>query len=126
MERSSKRPQRRVVVPCPDRVRAIHGRAFGWLEARLQREGWLALLGLDAVAVYALLCLAADRQGVSYYRRDSLARTFGVDFTQIDAALERLVDLNLVGFEPFHRDAVDGFHQVLSLPAGPPRRRRRT
>ncbi len=38
---------------------------FGWLDARLWRDGWLEVLTAEDLAVYAFLCLVADRQGVS-------------------------------------------------------------
>jgi len=97
----------------------VSGRAFGWIDARLRR-GWLELLPPDALATYVFLCLAADRQGVSFYRRDRIGLALGLGDAEVAAALRRLRQLDLVAYAPFSAHAVDGFHQVLALPAAPP------
>ena len=112
---------RRVVVPRPDRVRHLQGVAFGWLDARLLQDRWLPAVPAPALAVYAFLCLAADRQGVSFYRRDRIGGALGLDDHEVARALARLRELDLVAYAPFRPHTVDGFHQVLSLPtSGPP------
>ena len=121
MEKERRR-RRRVVVPRPDRVRRIEEVAFGWLDARLFREGWLEVLSPEDVAVYVFLCLAADRQGISWWRRDRVGRVLGLDDRQVRQALGRLYDFDLLAYRPFGPHASDGFHQVLSVrPGGPPR-----
>lgn len=105
-------------VPRPDRVRTLRGVTFGWLDARLLRAGWLRALSLEALGVYGFLCLAADRQGVSYYRRGRIGEELGLDERQVARALTELVTQDLVAYAPFHAGAPDGFHQVLALPAG--------
>ena len=65
----------RVVVPRPDRVRQIERRAFGWLDAKLHHHKWLEVMTAEDIAVYVFLCLAADRQGVSWWRRDRIGRS---------------------------------------------------
>jgi hypothetical protein len=119
----SNRPRRslRVVVPRPDRVRTLDHVTFGWLDARLQHDGWLRVMTPQALSVYTFLCLAADRRGVSFYRRDRIARELGLDDGELSATLVRLCELDLVAYRPFHPGAADGFHQVLSVPVdGPP------
>lgn len=112
---------RRRVVPRPERVRRLGpGVAFGWIDERLRRDGWLEALTPSALAAYVFLCLAADREGVSFYRRDRIGRALGLDDAEVARALRRLRDLDLVGYAPFGAHAVDGFHQVLSLPPGGP------
>jgi len=88
------------------------------------KNGFVAmplLLTPEALAIYTFLCLAADRRGVSFYRRDRIARELGLDDVDTAAALQRLRDLDLVAYAPYRTGAADGFHQVLSLPAGGPR-----
>lgn len=123
-ERGRSRSQagaRRRVVPRLDRVRRLGpGVAFGWIDARLRRDGWLGALTPSALATYVFLCLAADREGVSFYRRDRIAHALGLDDMEVARALRRLRDLDLVGYVPFSAHAVDGFHQVLSIPEGGP------
>ena len=79
-----------------------------------------AVYMVSLISVYAFLCLAADRRGVSFYRRDRIARELGLDDSELSAALARLRELDLVAYQPFRRGAADGFHQVLSLPTGGP------
>lgn len=120
-DRGQQGVRRRVVVPRPDRVRRLGpGTAFGWSDARLHRDRWLEALTPSALGTYVFLCLAADREGVSFYRRDRIGRALGLDDAEVAAALRRLRQLELVAYAPFSPHAVDGFHQVLALPAAPP------
>jgi hypothetical protein len=89
---------------------------FGWLEDRLLRERWLARLGPEATAVLVLLALAADRNGVSYYRRETMVGYLGMNRESIDRALGRLQDLGLVAHRPWGPGQADGVWQVLPVP----------
>lgn len=106
-------------MPRPDRVRALAGRRFGWLDAALLAEGALGKLAPDELAVYAFLCLVADREGVSFYSLARIADTLGVDAHRAHSALARLRVLDLVAFAPFSAQTPDGYHQVLSFPRDP-------
>lgn len=115
------RKSARVVVPELGRVRALGEAAgFGWLDARLLRDGWLEVLTAEDLAVYAFLCLVADRQGVSWYRRDRIRAALGLGEQAVWHALARLDALGLVAYRPFHEHASEGFRQVLAVPAGGP------
>jgi len=83
-------------------------------------EGWLGVLTPEDIAVYVFLCLVADRQGVSWYRRDRIRQTLGIGEDEVFVALRRLCELDLVAYRPFNRHASEGFHQVLELPQGGP------
>jgi hypothetical protein len=108
--------------PHPTLLRAP-SRAFGWLDARLLREEWLAHLGPDATAVLTLLALAADRTGSSYYGRDRMGRALGLTRSRIDAGLSRLLELRLVAVRPWRHGHPDGVWQLLPLPPPPVRSR---
>ena len=111
------------IVPRPERTRRMAGTPFGWIDARVLREGWVRLLAPEAIAVYTFLCVVANHDGVSYYRRDRIGLELGLSDATVHASLERLKALDLVAYVPFHAHAADGFHQVLSLPSsGPPGR----
>lgn len=110
------------IVPRPERTRRMAGTPFGWMDARVLRDGWIRLLAPEAVAVYAFLCIVANHDGVSYYRRDRIGLELGLSDAAVHAALERLKALDLVAYRPFHAHAADGFHQVLSLALGGPER----
>lgn len=111
---------RRLVVPQPDRVREIGPEGFGWIDARLHREGWLALMPTETLGVYTFLCLVANRQGVSWYRRETIGQALCLGDGEVHAALKRLCELDLVAYQPFSPHASEGFRQVLSFPAGGP------
>lgn len=119
---STSRAKRRDDVVERDRVRRPEGTPFGWIDARIKNEHWLGVLGSDATAVYTFLCLAANREGVSWYTRARLGGELGLSDGALETALARLEDLDLVAYKPFSTYAVDGWRQVLSVPPGGPRR----
>lgn len=116
MGRGSGKRSAKVVVPRPDRVRGIGSSGFGWIDARVLREGWLGVLSAEDIAVYTFLCLVADRQGVSWYRRDRIRHALGIGEEAVFMALQQLCELDLVAYRPFSRYASEGFRQVLELP----------
>jgi len=101
--------------PRPDLVRRP-GDAFGWLDAHLLHDGWLARLGPDATAALVLLALAADRHGASFYGRQRMAAALGMTIAAVDAALERLRSLGLVTHRPWQPGLPDGVWQLLPVP----------
>jgi hypothetical protein len=104
------------VVPAPGRVRRIQG-SFAWLDHRLLREGHLERMTLTDLAVYVFLVLVADRTGTSFYRKDVACRKLGIDWSQFEESKARLLERGLIAFRPFSPRDVDGFYQVLPLPA---------
>jgi hypothetical protein len=91
------------------------------MDARLHKQGWLERLAPEDIAAYAFLCLVANKQGVSWYRRDRIRQATGIREDMLWQSLKRLYSLDLVAYRPFGEHASDGFHQVLSLPTqGPP------
>ena len=119
MTGSQRRGPRPAALPRPERVRALSGRRFGWIDAALLGEGVLRELTSDDLSAYAFLCLVADRQGVSFYSLARIASELGLDEQRALRALARLRGLDLVAFAPFSAHAADGYHQVLSFPRGP-------
>jgi hypothetical protein len=101
-------------VPQPHRVRKIAG-TFGWIDHRLLREGHLRALTSDDMGLYLFLVLAANRDGVSFYRKDKIADALGLSWDAVEQARRRLVARNLVAFETFGPGEVDGYYQVLPL-----------
>jgi hypothetical protein len=113
--------KRREVVVEQDRVRRPQGTAFGWIDARIKSDGWLGVLGPEAVAAYTFLCLAANHQGVSWYTRARIGGELGLSDGELWETLDRLEALDLVAYKPFSTYAVDGWRQVLTVPPGGPR-----
>lgn len=103
------------VVPEPARIRRIQG-SFAWLDHRLARDGHLGRMTLSELAVYVFLVLAADRHGVSFYRKETIAKRLGIGWGDVDEAKARLLEKGLIAFRPFTPLDVDGFFQVLPLP----------
>lgn len=107
------------IPPRPDLVRRPDC-GFGWLEDRLLHDGWLRDLGSDATAILLLLALAADRRGASFFARDRMATSLGLDRDRVDHALHRLQDLDLVAHRPWRPGHRDGVWQLLPVPRRQP------
>lgn len=106
------------VPPRPELLRRPPG-AFGWLDARLLHEGWLAHLGPDATAVLVLLALAADQRGASFYGRARMTSRLGIALPAVGRALDRLLKTGLVAHRPWRAGDPDGVWQLLPLPPPP-------
>ena len=119
-QQGNKRRSYRVVIPRPERMRQLRSSAFGWIDARLLKEGWLSFMEAEEIAVYLFLCLVANQQGVSWYRRSSIREALNLSEDAVRRALIRLVERDLVAYAPFGRFDSEGFRQVLSLPSSGP------
>jgi hypothetical protein len=104
-----------VIPPCPELLRQPTGR-FGWIEDRLLHDGWFARLGAEGIAVLALLALAADRRGASYWGRERMATQLSMTRDEVDRALARLLELRLVAHRPWRAGNPDGVWQLLPVP----------
>ena len=107
------------IPPRPELERRPRG-AFGWLEAELLHDGWLAEVGPHTTALLVLLALAANRSGASHFSRDRMAVALGMSRHEVDGALLCLLDRSLVDHRPWRAGAADGVWQLLP----PPSRRR--
>ena len=93
----------------PDRHRTIE-KPFAWIPFRLLKDGLFANLSDRAKLLYIFLCLAADRQGLSFYGDAKLQTYFQLDPTEINLARKELIQKELIAY--------DGrLYQVLSLPS---------
>jgi hypothetical protein len=112
-------PARKVVpiIPEPAKIRRIQG-SFAWLDHRLARDGVLDTLSLAEIALYVFLVLAADKNGISHWRKDLVSKRLGIDWSQYEEAKAGLLEKGLIAFRPFVKDDVDGFVQILPVPAG--------
>lgn len=106
--------RRRPPPPHPELVRRPQA-PFGWLEAHLLHDRWLARLEPDATAVLLLLALAADRRGASFFSRARMAEALGIDVDRVDRALDRLLDLRFVDLRPWRPGTRDGVWQILPV-----------
>ena len=101
-------------IPQPQRVRKIE-HSFAWIDHRLLREGYLGVMGHHEQALYLFLALAADRNGVSFYRKEKIAEAIGLDDGQFQVARDRLIELGLVAFQPYTVLSPNGFYQLLPV-----------
>ena len=70
------------------------------------------------MSLYLFLALAANRDGVSYYHLANTAIRLGhLDLPEVARARDHLEDLGLIAFEPFTPHDLEGYTQVLELPA---------
>jgi len=103
-------PSRRPPIVA-DRVRSIDG-GFAFLPHRFLHDGFFASFSHDERSLYFFLVLAGDRNGVSFYRYDSICSTLECTLDAYIAARNGLIDKDLLAF--------DGTRfQVLSLPPRP-------
>lgn len=119
-QQGNKRRSYRVVIPRPERMRQLRSSAFGWVDARLLQDGWLIAMQPSDIAVYLFLCLVANQQGVSWYRRDRIRDALNLSEDEIRRSLRRLMELDLIAYTPFSRYDSEGFRQVLSIPSCKP------
>lgn len=104
--------EKRPIVP--DRVRAIPS-SFSWIDRRFVRDGLIAPLSRDEIALYFFLTAVADREGLSYYGEGALAALLKLSPAELCAARRGLVGADLIAF-------ARPLYQVLSLPQAAPRR----
>ena len=106
-------------IPQPSRVRKIEN-SFAWIDHRLLRSGYLQVMTQQDQSLYLFLVLAADRHGVSFYRNEKIADVLGLDAPEFDVARDRLIDMQLIAFEPYSALSPNGFYQVLPVDGEPP------
>ena len=95
-----------------DRVRRIDGQGFAFVPNRFLRAGFFVSLTRDELALYFLLTLAGDRNGISFYHYDSLCSILELTLEQYIEARNALIRKDLIAFDGTRT-------QVLSLPAQP-------
>jgi len=110
---------RKYAIPQPQRVRRIE-HSFAWIDHRLLRNGFLDVMTHQDIALYLFLVLAADRHGVSFYRKENICDAVGLDWREFEEARSRLIDFALVAFEPYSALTPNGVYQVLPVDGRPP------
>ena len=101
-------------IPQPQNVRRIQG-SFAWIDHRLLRGEYLRIMTHEDQVLYLFLTLAADRNGVSFYRKEKICETLSLDFQQFDIARDRLIDLNLIAYQAYSILSPNGYYQVLPI-----------
>jgi len=106
-------------IPQPQRVRKIET-SFAWIDHRLLRSGFLPAMSHQDQSLYLFLALAADRNGVSFYRKEKVCDLLALDSPQFDVTRDRLIDMNLIAFRAYSALTPNGFYQVLPVDGRPP------
>jgi hypothetical protein len=105
-------PRKRVLRP--DRLRRVPPQ-FSWIDQRLVRERHIEGCDVSALALYLVLVIVADAQGLSYYGEASLARLLSMPQARVLQARADLMRLDLIAYEA-------PIYQVLGLDPSPPAR----
>ena len=87
------------IILRPERMRRFPTR-FGWLDHRLLhlRDEGLTKLGHSAWALYTILALVSDAQGMSYYSNKRLCWLLRCDESILRSARAQLVKADLLAF----------------------------
>ena len=101
-------------IPQPQNIRKIQG-SFAWIDHRLLREGYLPVMTHEDQVLYLFLTLAADRNGVSFYRKEGICETLSLSFQQFDIARDRLVEMKLIVYQSYSIMSPNGYYQVLPI-----------
>lgn len=101
-------------IPQPGKIRKIQG-SFAWIDHRLLRDGYLAIMTHEDQVLYLFLTLAADRNGVSFYRKETICETLALSFQQFDIARDRLLGMKLMAYQPYSILSPNGHYQVLPI-----------
>lgn len=109
---------RKYCIPQPQRVRKVE-KSFAWLDHRLLRNGYLQVMTHQEQVLYLFLVLAADRYGVSFYRKEKICDAVGLEWSEFEVARDRLIDIGLIFFEPYNASTPNGYYQVLPVDGRP-------
>ena len=101
-------------LPQPQNIRNIKG-SFAWIDHRLVRNGFVETMTHPDMVLYLFLVLVADKNGVSFYRKEKICEAVSLDFSQFEIAKDRLVSMNLIAFESYSALSPNGYYQVLPI-----------
>ena len=71
-------------------------KSFGWVDRRIITAGYLDRLDPGDAAVYLVLCVVADRHGISFYRPETIGRLLKRPGSAVRTALTRLATHGLI------------------------------
>ena len=106
-------------IPQPQRLRRIQ-HSFAWIDHRLLRSGFVQTMTHQDQSLYLFLALAADRNGVSFYRKEKASNILGLEFGEFEVARDRLISMDLIAFQSYSALSVNGFYQLLPVDGRPP------
>ena len=110
---------RKYHIPQPQKTRKIK-HSFAWVDHRLMRNGFIEVMTHQDLALYMFLILAADRNGVSFYRKEKICEAVSLDFSPFEIARDRLINMKLIAFESYSALSPNGYYQVLPIESKAP------
>jgi hypothetical protein len=110
---------RKTHIPQPQNIRKITN-SFAWIDHRVLRNGFLGVMTHQDMALYLFLVLAADRNGVSFYRKEKICDALSLDFRQFEIARDRLINFKLVAYEAYTALSPNGYYQILPIESKAP------
>ena len=106
-------------IPQPQKIRKIQ-RSFAWIDHRLVRNSYLQVMTHSDIVLYLFLILVADKNGVSFYRKEKICKAVSLDYSQFEIAKDRLVNMKLIAFEGYSVLSPNGYYQILPIDAEAP------
>jgi len=103
----------------PQHKRIIIG-SFAWIDHRLMRNGFMETMAHQDIVLYLFLILVADKNGVSFYRKEKICEAVSLDFSQFEIARDRLINMKLVAFENYSVLSPNGYYQILPIESKAP------
>jgi len=101
-------------IPQPKNTRNIKG-SFAWIDHRLMRNGFMETMTHQDMALYLFLILVADKNGVSFYRKEKICEAVSLDYSQFEIAKDRLINTKLIAFEGYSVLSPNGYYQILPI-----------
>ena len=101
-------------IPQHKKIRNIKG-SFAWIDHRLMRNGFLQIMTHDDMVLYLFLILVADKNGVSFYRKEKICEAVSLDYSQFEIAKDRLINMKLIAFEGYSVLSPNGYYQILPI-----------
>jgi hypothetical protein len=101
-------------LPQPKNIRTIKG-SFAWIDHRLIRNGFLDVMTHEDVVLYLFLVLVADKNGVSFYRKEKICEAVSLDYNQFEITKDRLINMKLIAFEGYSALSPNGYYQILPI-----------
>jgi hypothetical protein len=99
-------------ILAPQRVRHPPRDGFSWLDRRFVRD-YAPSLSREAQLLYYFLAAVADKNGLSYYKDETLCQRLDLDLPVLSQARDALLHRDLIAWQP-------PLTQVLSMPIPPP------
>ena len=99
----------------PERVRIIKN-SFSWIDHDFINTGIIDILTKEEILLYYFLVNVGDKEGISFYRRETICSKLKLGIVQYEKAKEALIGYDLIAYKPFNKYSLSGYFQVLSLP----------